>query len=227
MASTQVTPTRMELTKQKKKLATATRGHKLLKDKRDELMRQFLDLVRENKALREKVEAGIEKANKNFVLARATTSEQVLNTALLAPKQEVYVEVGTRNVMSVDIPVFTYKTRSADEGDIYSYGFAYTSADLDDAVLSLRELFDDMLKLAEVEKSCQLMAAEIEKTRRRVNALEHVMIPEAQEKIRYISMKLDENERSSQIRLMKVKDMMLEEARQERIKQDYGDQAAG
>lgn len=227
MASTQVTPTRMELTKQKKKLATATRGHKLLKDKRDELMRQFLDLVRENKALREKVEAGIEKANKNFVLARATTSEQVLNTALLAPKQEVYVEVGTRNVMSVDIPVFTYKTRSADEGDIYSYGFAYTSADLDDAVLSLRELFDDMLKLAEVEKSCQLMAAEIEKTRRRVNALEHVMIPEAQEKIRYISMKLDENERSSQIRLIKVKDMMLEEARQERIKQDYGDQAAG
>lgn len=223
MASTQVTPTRMELTKQKKKLATATRGHKLLKDKRDELMRQFLDLVRENKALREKVEAGIAKANKNFVLARATTSEQVLNTALLAPKQEVYVEVGTRNVMSVDIPVFTYKTRSADEGDIYSYGFAYTSADLDDAVLSLKELFEDMLKLAEVEKSCQLMAAEIEKTRRRVNALEHVMIPEAQEKIRYISMKLDENERSSQIRLMKVKDMMLEEARQERLKQDYGD----
>lgn len=226
MASTQVTPTRMELTKQKKKLATATRGHKLLKDKRDELMRQFLELVRENKALREKVEAGIAKANKNFVLARATTSEQVLNTALLAPKQEVYVEVGTRNVMSVDIPVFTYKTRTADEGDIYSYGFAYTSADLDDAVLSLKELFDDMLKLAEVEKSCQLMAAEIEKTRRRVNALEHVMIPEAQEKIRYISMKLDENERSSQIRLMKVKDMMLEEARQERLRQDYGDQTA-
>ena len=222
MASTQVNPTRMELTRQKKKLATATRGHKLLKDKRDELMRQFLELVRENKALREKVEEGLEAVNKNFVLARATSSDQALNTALLAPKQEVYLNADTRNVMSVEIPVFTTSTRSADEGDIYSYGFAFTSGDLDDAVKSLQELLPDMLRLAEVEKSCQLMAAEIEKTRRRVNALEYVMIPDAQEKIRYITMKLDENERSTQIRLMKVKDMMLEEARQERLKEDYG-----
>ena len=208
MASTQVNPTRMELTRQKKKLATATRGHKLLKDKRDELMRQFLELVRENKALREKVEKGLEAVNKNFVLARAASSDQVLNTALLAPKQEVYLNADTRNVMSVEIPVFTTSTRSADEGD--------------NAVKSLQELLPDMLRLAEVEKSCQLMAAEIEKTRRRVNALEYVMIPDAQEKIRYITMKLDENERSTQIRLMKVKDMMLEEARQERLKEDYG-----
>lgn len=222
MASTQVNPTRMELTRQKKKLATATRGHKLLKDKRDELMRQFLELVRENKALREKVEKGLEAVNKNFVLARAASSDQVLNTALLAPKQEVYLDADTKNVMSVEIPVFTVSTRSADEGDIYSYGFAFTSGDLDDAVKSLQELLPDMLRLAEVEKSCQLMAAEIEKTRRRVNALEYVMIPDAQEKIRYITMKLDENERSTQIRLMKVKDMMLEEARQERLKEDYG-----
>ena len=222
MASTQVNPTRMELTRQKKKLATATRGHKLLKDKRDELMRQFLELVRENKALREKVEEGLEAVNKNFVLARASSSDQALNTALLAPKQEVYLNADTRNVMSVEIPVFTTSTRSADEGDIYSYGFAFTSGDLDDAVRSLQELLPDMLRLAEVEKSCQLMAAEIEKTRRRVNALEYVMIPDAQEKIRYITMKLDENERSTQIRLMKVKDMMLEEARQERLKEDYG-----
>ena len=222
MASTQVNPTRMELTRQKKKLATATRGHKLLKDKRDELMRQFLELVRENKTLREKVEEGLEAVNKNFVLARASSSDQALNTALLAPKQEVYLNADTRNVMSVEIPVFTTSTRSADEGDIYSYGFAFTSGDLDDAVKSLQELLPDMLRLAEVEKSCQLMAAEIEKTRRRVNALEYVMIPDAQEKIRYITMKLDENERSSQIRLMKVKDMMLEEARQERLKEDYG-----
>ena len=212
MASTQVNPTRMELTRQKKKLATATRGHKLLKDKRDELMRQFLELVRENKALREKVEEGLEAVNKNFVLARASSFDQALNTALLAPKQEVYLNADTRNVMSVEIPVFTTSTRSADEGDIYSYGFAFTSGDLDDAVKSLQELLPDMLRLAEVEKSCQLMAAEIEKTRRRVNALEYVMIPDAQEKIRYITMKLDENERSTQIRLMKVKDMMLEEA---------------
>ena len=222
MASTQVNPTRMELTRQKKKLATATRGHKLLKDKRDELMRQFLELVRENKALREKVEEGLEAVNRNFVLARASSSDQALNTALLAPKQEVYLNADTRNVMSVEIPVFTTSTRSADEGDIYSYGFAFTSGDLDDAVKSLQELLPDMLRLAEVEKSCQLMAAEIEKTRRRVNALEYVMIPDAQEKIRYITMKLDENERSTQIRLMKVKDMMLEEARQERLKEDYG-----
>ena len=222
MASTQVNPTRMELTRQKKKLATATRGHKLLKDKRDELMRQFLELVRENKELREKVEEGLEAVNKNFVLARASSSDQALNTALLAPKQEVYLNADTRNVMSVEIPVFTTSTRSADEGDIYSYGFAFTSGDLDDAVRSLQELLPDMLRLAEVEKSCQLMAAEIEKTRRRVNALEYVMIPDAQEKIRYITMKLDENERSTQIRLMKVKDMMLEEARQERLKEDYG-----
>ena len=222
MASTQVNPTRMELTRQKKKLATATRGHKLLKDKRDELMRQFLELVRENKALREKVEKGLEAVNKNFVLARAASSDQVLNTALLAPKQEVYLNADTRNVMSVEIPVFTTSTRSADEGDIYSYGFAFTSGDLDDAVKSLQELLPDMLRLAEVEKSCQLMAAEIEKTRRRVNALEHVIIPETQENIKYITMKLDENERSTQIRLMKVKDMMLEEARQERLKKDYG-----
>lgn len=220
MASTQINPTRMELTRQKKKLATATRGHKLLKDKRDELMRQFLDLVRENKALRQKVEAGLAASNKNFVLAKAATSDQVLNTALLAPRQEVSLDTETRNVMSVEIPVFRCKTRTADPADIYSYGFAFTSSDLDGAVRSLAELLPDMLRLAEVEKSCQLMAAEIEKTRRRVNALEHVMIPAAQEKIKYISMKLDENERSTQIRLMKVKDMMLEEARQERIRED-------
>ena len=212
MASTTVNPTRMELTRLKKKLVTAMRGHKLLKDKRDELMRQFLDLVRENKELREKVERGIAQANKNFVLARASMSDEVLNAALLAPKQEVSLELSTRNVMSVDIPVLGYKTRTPDENDIYSYGFAFTSSDLDDAVKSLSDLLPDMLRLAEVEKSCELMAGEIEKTRRRVNALEHVMIPQTQENIKYITMKLDENERSTQIRLMKVKDMMLKEA---------------
>lgn len=212
MAATQVNPTRMELTRLKKKLVTATKGHKLLKDKRDELMRQFLDLVRENMALRQKVEAGILSANKNFVIAKAGMSEQILNTALMSPKQEVYLKAGKKNVMSVDIPMFKTSTRTADVNDIYSYGFAFTSGDLDDAVKSLADILPDMLRLAEVEKSCQLMAAEIEKTRRRVNALEHVIIPETQENIKYITMKLDENERSTQIRLMKVKDMMLEEA---------------
>ena len=202
----------MELTRLKKKLVTATRGHKLLKDKRDELMRQLLDKVRENKRLRERVENGIQAANKNFLLARAGMQDEVLNTALLAPKQKVTLESETENVMSVDIPKFTFKTRTPDENDIYSYGFAFTSSDLDGAVKSLSDIFPDMLKLAECEKACQLMAAEIEKTRRRVNALEHVMIPELQENIKYITMKLDENERSTQIRLMKVKDMMLKEA---------------
>lgn len=212
MANKTVNPTRMELTRLKKKLVTAMRGHKLLKDKRDELMRQFLDMVRENKELREKVEKSIEEANKNFVLARASMSDEALNAALLAPKQEVSVEVDTKNVMSVDIPVFNTKTRTSDENDIYSYGFAFTSSDLDDAVKSLAGVLPDLLRLAECEKSCALLASEIEKTRRRVNALEHVMIPETQESIRYITMKLDENERSTQIRLMKVKDMMLKEA---------------
>lgn len=212
MASTQVTPTRMELTRLKKKLVTAVKGHKLLKDKRDEIMRQFLDLVRENMALRQKVEAGILSANKNFVIAKAGMSEQILNTALMSPKQGVYLEAGKKNVMSVDIPVFETKTRTADANDVYSYGFAFTSGDLDGAVKSLANILPDMLRLAEVEKSCQLMASEIEKTRRRVNALEHVIIPETQQNIKYITMKLDENERSTQIRLMKVKDMMLEEA---------------
>ena len=212
MASKQITPTRMELTRLKKKLVTATRGHKLLKDKRDELMRQFLEKVRENKTLREQVEKGIKAANKNFLLARAGMQDQVLNTAMLAPKQRVSVETGVENVMSVEIPTFDFKTRTPDQNDIFSYGFAFTSSDLDGAVQSLADIFPDMLKLAEIEKSCQLMAVEIEKTRRRVNALEHVMIPEPQANIKYISMKLDENERATQIRLMKVKDMVLKEA---------------
>lgn len=212
MAKAQVNPTRMELTKLKKKLTTAIRGHKLLKDKRDELMRQFLDLVRENKTLREKVEQGILAANKNFVLARSSMQDEVLNVALMAPRQEVYLEASTKNVMSVEIPQFTYHTKTPDINDIYPYGFAFTSSDLDDAVKSLQDILPDMLRLAEIEKSCQLMAAEIEKTRRRVNALEHVMIPEMREKIKFIVMKLDENERSTQIRLMKVKDMMLAQA---------------
>ncbi|MDY6315074.1 MAG: V-type ATP synthase subunit D [Clostridia bacterium] len=211
MASTQVNPTRMELTRLKKKLATAMKGHKLLKDKRDELMRQFLDMVRENKALRENVERGIKNANMNFVLANAVMRSEVAKTALMAPKQSVSIDVSKRNVMSVEIPVFDCKTRTSDTNDIYSYGLGFTSSDLDFAVKSLSEVFPDMLRLAEIEKSCRLMAAEIEKTRRRVNALEHVVIPETQESIKYITMKLDENERSTQIRLMKVKDMMIKE----------------
>lgn len=214
MAVMNVNPTRMELTRLKKQLNTAQRGHKLLKDKRDELMRQFLERIRENKELRERVETGIRDANSHFVLASAVMQKEALDTALLMPKQEVYLEVSQQNVMSVEIPVFDIQTRTADASDIFSYGFAFTSFELDDAVQRLAELLPDMLRLAECEKSTQLMAAEIEKTRRRVNALEHVMIPRLQETIRYITMKLEENDRSGRTRLMKVKDMMLEKAHQ-------------
>lgn len=220
MAASHVNPTRMELTRQKKKLQTALKGHKLLKDKRDELMRSFLELVREDKVLREEVEAEIKKANKSFVLAGSQMSKEAVSVAFMAPKQEVSVDVSTKNVMSVEIPVFKTQFRGSDEGDFYPYGYAFTSADLDEGVGTLSKLLPKLLKLAESEKSCQLMAAEIEKTRRRVNALEHVLIPQTQENIRYITMKLDENERSSQVRLMKVKDMMLEDAHHYKERRD-------
>lgn len=210
-----VNPTRMELTKQKKKLVSATRGHKLLKDKRDELLRQFMDLVRENMKLRKKVEEGLKNANMEFAIAKAGMSDEVLNTALMGSKKTLEIKESVENIMSVEIP--KYETNAQISGnDIYSYGYAFTAGDLDDAMYSLSVVFKDMLKLAEIEKSCQLMAAEIEKTRRRVNALEHVIMPNAKANIKYINMKLDENERSTQIRLMKVKDMMLEEAIEER-----------
>ena len=221
MAGTRVNPTRMELTKQKKKLLSATRGHKLLKDKRDELVRQFMDLIKENMDLRLKVEKGLKAANMEFAVARAGMNEQVLNTALMATGKTLEIKQQFKNVMSVEIPEF--QTKNDIKGnDIYSYGYAFTAGDLDDAVYSLSSVFEDMLKLAQVEKSCQLMASEIEKTRRRVNALEHVIIPQALDNIKYITMKLDENERSTQIRLMKVKDMMIEENIQEKRKENYG-----
>ncbi len=212
MAIMNVNPTRMELTNLKRKLVTARRGHKLLKDKRDELMRIFLEKVRENKELRKEVEQGIAKANTAMSVARCVMSDKSLEVALMLPTQEMYLDVAEKNVMSVMIPVFDVKFRTANEHDIYSYGFSETSGELDVAVKALSDIMPKMIRLAEIEKSCRLMADEIEKTRRRVNALEHVMIPRYEETIKYISMKLDENERSTTTRLMKVKDMMLNEA---------------
>ena len=214
MPSTTINPTRMELTRLKGRLKTAQRGHKLLKDKRDELMRQFLILLHQNQALRAKVEAGLASANSAFTVASAVMSPEVLEQALLYPKQHVELEVQLQNVMSVYVPNYQFQAQTTDLSDIYPYGFAQTSGELDDALANLASVFHDMLELAQVEKSVQLMAREIEKTRRRGNALEHVMIPDYREKIRYISMKLDENERGATARLMKVKDMMLEEERQ-------------
>ena len=212
MARLNVNPTRMELTNLKRKLVTARRGHKLLKDKRDELMRQFLVLVRECKALRAEVESGIRTANEHMALAGASMDRESLAVALMLPGQRMQVDVREKNVMSVIVPEFDIKLKTAKDGEIYSYGYAFTSCELDDAVKSLAEIMPKLLLLAEKEKQCQLMSAEIEKTRRRVNALEHVMIPRYEETIKYISMKLEENERGATTRLMKVKDMMLAQA---------------
>lgn len=212
MASKTINPTRMELTRLKGRLRTAVRGHRLLKDKRDELMRQFFLIVRENKALRAKVEAGIEEANRAMTVASSVMSPEMLQQALLYPKQSATLDMTFKNIMSVSVPIYEFHTKSEDAASIYPYGFAQTSGELDDALGALASVFQDMLELAQAEKKTQLLASEIEKTRRRVNALEYVMIPQTQQNIRYISMKLDENERGNTTRLMKVKDMVLQDA---------------
>ncbi len=216
MASTNVSATRMELTRLKKKLKTAVRGHKLLKDKRDELMKQFLDVVRENRALRARVEESLMRAHGSFTVVSALMSSEMLEQSLMYPKQSVDLDMTFKNIMSVNVPEYHFTTKNADSGDIYPYGFATTSCELDGAVDALSSVFQDMLKLAQIEKTSQLLAEEIEKTRRRVNALEYVMIPQTQESIKYITMKLEENDRNTTIRLMKVKDMLLAQALEEK-----------
>ena len=220
MPSTTINPTRQELTRLKNRLRTSVRGHKLLKDKRDELMKQFMDVVRENREVRKRVEEGLMRAHGSFTVAAALMSPEMLEQSLLYPKQSVELEMSFQNIMSVDVPQYQFKTKSEDPGEIYPYGFAATSGELDDAVAALEQVFKDMLHLAEIEKTSQLLAEEIEKTRRRVNALEYVKIPEMQANIKYISMKLDENERANTIRLMKVKDLILKEAIEEKRSQN-------
>lgn len=220
MAELNVNPTRMELARIKKSLAVATKGHRLLKDKRDELMRQFLNIMREAKELREKAEKGLAEANKSLAIAGSVLQREVINSAFLLPKQEVTLEVGKKNIMSVDVPLFSTKMRTASESDILSYGYAFTGGDLDIAVLSLSRVLPDLLRLAELEKSAEMLAGEIERTRRRVNALEYVMIPDYRDTIKRITMKLDEAERSSTVRLMKVKDMMIAENIEKKKKQN-------
>ncbi|MDO4396350.1 MAG: V-type ATP synthase subunit D, partial [Clostridia bacterium] len=215
-----VNPTRMMLTSLKKRLKTATRGHKLMKDKRDELMKEFLELARENGRLRQEVEEKLADVYKNFTVASAIMSSEVMEESLMFPKQGVMLEVGNRNIMSVDVPVFTFKTTAEDPTNIFPYGFARTTGELDNAISALSDLFPLMLELAAKEKETSLLAAELEKTRRRVNALEYVMIPRLTATIKYIQMKLDENERGNQTRLMKVKDMMLAEVIQEKREND-------
>ena len=212
MASTAVTPTRMVLNQLKGRLKTARRGHKLLKDKRDELMRQFMDVVKLNKQLRTRVEEGLTAAFSSLQVASAIMSPEMLEQALLYPRQSVELGLTYKNIMSVNVPQYIFQTKNNDPLEIYPYGFAQTSGELDDALDKMARVFEDMLELAQVEKTMQLLAEEIEKTRRRVNALEYVMIPELESNIKYIAMKLEENENATKVRLLKVKEMVLQDA---------------
>lgn len=202
-----INPTRMELNKYKRRRATAVRGHKLLKDKQDEMARRFIESVRRNIALRGIVEEKLAKAMAQSAKAAARMGEEALGEALMVPSRSATVERGERNIMSVRCPTFSL---SSDSGvALLPYGFAFTSGDLDSAVLALADVLPDLIELASVEKTCDMLACEMEKTRRRVNALEYVMIPEMEEAIKYITMKLEDNERSNTTRLMKIKDQKL------------------
>lgn len=200
----------MELKKLQARYTTARRGHKLLKDKRDELMRQFLDLVREDKILRERVELALSNVYKGFTVASAASSPKMLEEALICPKKEGHLEVSYKNMMSVTVPEFSLELVGNNVADGCNYGFAFTSGELDSSLEALNGLLEDIVRMAELEKKAQLLAEEIEKTRRRVNALEYIMMPQYLVAIKAIKMKLDENERGNTTRLMKVKDMMLE-----------------
>ena len=211
MAKLNINPTRMALSNLKSRLVTAKRGHKLLKDKQDELMRRFIDMIRKNKSLRIEVEKALSNSFKSFLLASAVMSPEFLEQAVAFPKEKVSVSIETKNVMSVLIPQMKFE-RTQSKGAIFPYGSAQTSSELDDAILELHGVMNMLLELSEIEKSCQLMADEIEKTRRRVNALEYRTIPDLEETIKFIRMKLDENERATITRLMKVKDIIAKEA---------------
>lgn len=204
MPAINVNPTRQELTRLKTRLRTSIRGHKLLKDKRDEMMRRFVTLIRENARLRAELEEQISAALGEFALCRGLMDAPALEEALMYPARTVELSVGRQNIMSVNVP--TYSVQASQP--LLSYGLAQTSAQLDGAIAGLAELLPRLMQLAQIEKTCNMLADEIEKTRRRVNALEYVMIPDLRETIRFITMKLDENERGSLTRLMKVKDMI-------------------
>lgn len=217
MTRLNVNPTRMVMTGLKDRLKTAKRGHKLLKDKQDELMRRFIALAKENRTLREEVEKELQEAFLAFSMASAVMSDPMLENALLSSKQRMGVDVHVENIMSVRIPAFTFVRSGVEEGkeaNIYPYGFAQTSVELDVALKKLNGVMDRLLELAKLEKSCQLMAKEIESTRRRVNALEYRTIPDLEETITYIRMKLEEEDRATITRLLKIKDL-ISQAREE------------
>lgn len=201
MALLRVNPTRMALMDLKRRAKSAKRGHKLLKDKQDGLMQQFMSIIREAKTLRERVEEQLGDAFRAFLFASMWLSDAQLKNALSSPEAKISLSVQTKNVMSVRIPFFEIKK----EGNIKNYGFVGTNALLDQAVEKFDELFEILIKLAQIEKQAESMAIELETTRRRVNALEYKMIPDMAETIKYITMKLDESERAGIISTMKIK----------------------
>ncbi len=203
-----VNPTRMELRRLKGRVKTAVRGHKLLKDKSDEMIRQFMLLIHENKRFREETEKELAVALNSFLFARSVASSAVIEEALLMPSVKVELDIGVKNIMSVSVPDIKVKENS--DKDLLPYSFAFVTGELDNAVIKLNGLLIKLIKLAEIEKTCNMLAEEIEKNKRRVNALEYVMIPQLEETIKYIISKLDENERGNLTRLMKVKDIIAE-----------------
>lgn len=201
MSKLDVKPTRMELLKLKTQLKSAVRGHKLLKDKQDGLMQQFMEIIREAKTIRRDIEEKLGKAFKSFLFGSAKTMPKMLESALTFNSTKLSLDVQTKNVMSVHIPFFKQHL----EGDVLSYGFNQTSCELDASLKAFQEVLPDLIKLAQIEKQAERLAEETEKTRRRVNALEHNRIPSLKETIKFISMKLEEGERSAIVGVMMIK----------------------
>ena len=201
-----VNPTRMELRRLKDRKKTAVRGHKLLKDKSDEMIRQFIGYAKENMRLRLEVEQGLSNALAEFMLAKSVSQDGVIWEALSMPSIGMELEIGTKNIMSVNVPSIGIK--KSESTSLYPYSFASVTSELDKSISTISVLAEKLIKLAEVEKTCNMLATEIEKNRRRVNALEYIMIPQTEEAIHDITMKLDENERGNIARLMKVKTML-------------------
>ncbi|MFQ6093005.1 MAG: V-type ATP synthase subunit D [bacterium] len=199
-------PTRMHLLRLKKRLKLAIRGHKLLKDKQDELMRQFMELVKQIRGMRQELEQELQLAFRRFTLARSVMSKASLEAALALPGKRLEVGVTTGRIMNVEVPLFEPRA----EGRIYCYGFANTSGELDISLSSLDAVLLRLIELARAEKTMMLLADEIDRTRRRVNALEYTLIPNLRETIQFITMKLEELERANLTRLMKIKSMVEE-----------------
>ncbi len=208
MAIMNVNPTRMELSRLRRRLTTATRGHKLLKDKQDELVRQFITLVRENQTLRQKMEVAVQEGMERYVLASSSIADNILQEAFAIPLNKLSLDVQSKTIMNMEVPVLNGVYEEEEDEESFSYGFMSTTSELDLSLDHLESILPLMLQLAEIEKTCQLLADEIERTRRRVNALEYMTIPNLTETIAYIERTLAESERSNLTRLMKVIDVI-------------------